>query len=110
MILSALTTKLFRDLGRCAAKGAGDCDHGHRGQRHRTCFVGCRLSIANRVQVTQATFYNDYRFAEVFVSLKQAPEGLVDAHAARSRAWSKCEPRVMFAAVNLDIEDVPRSG
>lgn len=59
------------------------------------------LSTLNSLQLTQATFYRDYRFADVFVSLKRAPETL------RSRLQEipgvdRVETRVV-AAVNLDI-------
>jgi len=33
-------------------------------------------STLDSLQVTRATFYRDYRFAEVFISLKRAPESL----------------------------------
>jgi len=101
VILSALTTKLFRELWQM------------RGQALAIAMVVASgvatfvmsLSTLDSLQVTQATFYNDYRFAEVFVSLKRAPLGLVE-RIREIPGVDQVEPRVM-AAVNLDIEDYP---
>lgn len=59
------------------------------------------LSTYDSLLLTQAKYYRDYRFAQVFASLKRAPESLrrriVDIHGV-----DKVETRVV-AAVNLDI-------
>ena len=59
------------------------------------------LSTLDSLQLTRDVFYRDYRFAEIFVSLKRAPEGL------RSRindipGVEQAETRVV-ADVKLDI-------
>ena len=59
------------------------------------------LSTLDSLQLTREVFYRDYRFAEIFVSLKRAPEGL------RSRindipGVEQAETRVV-ADVKLDI-------
>jgi putative ABC transport system permease protein len=60
------------------------------------------LSTLHSLQLTQATFYQDYRFADVFVSLKRAPEAL-RARIAEIPGVDKVETRVV-TQVNLDIE------
>ncbi|MCC6857665.1 MAG: FtsX-like permease family protein [Bryobacterales bacterium] len=63
------------------------------------------LSTLESLRLTQAAFYRDYRFADVFASLKRAPENLAE----RIRAVpgvQQVETRVM-AAANLDIEGYP---
>ena len=60
------------------------------------------LSTLDSLHLTRSTFYRDYRFPEVFASLKRAPESLV----SRIRAIpgvDQVEARVV-AAVNLDVE------
>ncbi len=61
------------------------------------------ISTMQSLKLTQSTFYGEYRFAEVFASLKRAPESL------RSRIQEipgidRIETRV-FAPVNIDIPD-----
>lgn len=63
------------------------------------------VSTMQSLKLTQSTFYKEYRFAEVFVSLKRAPESL------RSRIQeisgiNHVETRVS-APVNIDIPDFP---
>ncbi len=59
------------------------------------------ISTLDSLRLTQATYYRDYRFADVFVSLKRAPEAL----AKRIReipGVDVVETRVV-ASANLDI-------
>jgi putative ABC transport system permease protein len=61
------------------------------------------ISTMQSLKLTQETFYRDYRFAEVFASLKRAPLSL------RSRIQEipgveQVETRVV-AAINIDIQD-----
>ncbi len=63
------------------------------------------ISTMHSLKLTQATFYKDHCFAQVFASLKRAPESL------RSRIQEipgvdRVETRVV-AAVNIDIQDFP---
>ncbi|MCZ6795996.1 MAG: ABC transporter permease [Planctomycetota bacterium] len=63
------------------------------------------LSTLDSLQLTRATFYRDYRFSDVFASLKRAPEGLVQ----RIRALpgvDQVEVRVV-ADVSLDLDGFP---
>lgn len=100
-MLSSLHRKLFRELWAM------------RGQALAIALVVASgvstfvmsLSTLDSLQWTQATFYNDSRFADAFVSLKRAPEGLV-RRVREIPGVDQVEPRVM-AAVNLDIEDYP---
>jgi putative ABC transport system permease protein len=60
------------------------------------------LSTLHSLQLTQATFYQDYRFANVFVSLKRAPESL-RRRIADLPGVDKVETRVV-ALVNVEVE------
>ncbi len=59
------------------------------------------LSTYDSLVLTQAKYYRDHRFAQVFVSLKRAPESL-QRRFLDIRGVDKVETRVV-AAVNLDI-------
>nr|WP_207280991.1 ABC transporter permease [Thiocystis violacea] len=59
------------------------------------------LATLDSLTLTRAAFYRDYRFADVFASLKRAPEGLREAVEAIPGV-QRAETRVV-AAVNLDI-------
>jgi putative ABC transport system permease protein len=59
------------------------------------------LSTLHSLQLTQATFYQDYRFANVFVSLKRAPESL-RRRIADLPGVDKVETRVV-ALVNVEV-------
>jgi putative ABC transport system permease protein len=61
------------------------------------------LATLDSLTLTRDAFYRDYRFAEVFVSLKRAPESLRETIAAIPGV-QQVETRVV-AAVNLDIPD-----
>ena len=99
--MRALTRKLLRDLwgmkGQVAAIAmviAGGV----------ATFIMSAATLA-ALQLTQAAFYRDYRFAEVFASLKRAPESL--------RAAIQDIPGVQYvetrvvASANLDLESYP---
>ena len=60
------------------------------------------LSTLDSLRTTQSTFYKDYCFAEVFVSLKRAPESL-GLRIGETPGVDRVATRVV-AAVNLDIE------
>jgi putative ABC transport system permease protein len=59
------------------------------------------LSTYDSLLLTQAKYYRDYRFAQVFASLKRAPEDL-RRRILHVQGVDKVETRVV-AAVNLDI-------
>ena len=61
------------------------------------------ISMMQSLKLTQSTFYKDYRFAEVFASLKRAPESL-RLRIQKIPGIDRVETRV-FAAVNIDIPD-----
>ncbi|MGA6992422.1 MAG: ABC transporter permease [Candidatus Deferrimicrobiaceae bacterium] len=59
------------------------------------------VSTLDSLRLTQATYYRDYRFADVFASLKRAPEGLAQ-RVREIPGVDKVETRVV-ASANLDI-------
>lgn len=59
------------------------------------------LSTLDSLTETRARFYRDYHFADVFTSLKRAPDSVV-THIAAIPGIDKIETRVM-AYVNLDV-------
>ncbi len=63
------------------------------------------ISTMQSLKLTQATFYRDYRFAEVFASLKRAPESL-RLRIQDIPGVEEVETRVI-APVNVDIRDYP---
>ncbi len=63
------------------------------------------LATLHSLQVTQAHFYRESRFADVFVSLKRAPES-VSEQLAEIDGVRHVQTEVV-AAVNLDIEGYP---
>jgi putative ABC transport system permease protein len=63
------------------------------------------LSTLDSLRLTQATYYRDYRFAEVFIALKRAPESL-NERVAEIPGVEKVATRVN-AAVTIDIDGFP---
>jgi putative ABC transport system permease protein len=63
------------------------------------------LSTWHSLQLTQAVFYRDYHFADVFASLKRAPESLRESIRAIPGV-QQVELRIM-ASANLDLPDYP---
>lgn len=63
------------------------------------------LSTLDSLKLTQSTYYRDYRFAEVFIALKRAPESLKD-RIADIHGVEKVDTRVN-AAVTIDIDGFP---
>lgn len=63
------------------------------------------ISTMNSLNLTRDGFYRDYRFADVFVSLKRAPES-VKTRIAEIPGVDLVESRVV-ADVKLDIHDFP---
>jgi putative ABC transport system permease protein len=61
------------------------------------------LSTIDSLKLTQKTFYQEYRFADVFASLKRAPENL-RMRISEIPGVDQVETRVV-APVNLDVPD-----
>lgn len=59
------------------------------------------LSTLDSLLLTRDTYYRDYRFAEVFASLKRAPESLA-SHIGEIPGIARVETRVV-ASVSLDV-------
>ncbi len=67
------------------------------------CFVLAK-SAYNSLQLTQATYYDQYRFADVFVSLKRAPETL-KAQIAQIPGVGQVQTRIVVD-VTLDVPEL----
>ncbi|GAB4390241.1 MAG: ABC transporter permease [Thermodesulfovibrionales bacterium] len=99
--MRALNRKLFRDLW------------GMRGQALAIALVMASgvatyimsASTLDSLRLTRSTFYRQYRFADVFASLKRAPESL-EARIAAIPGVDKVETRVA-ADVRLEVEGFP---
>lgn len=63
------------------------------------------LSTLHSLRLTQAVFYRDYHFADVFASLKRAPESLRES-IREIPGVQQVETRIQ-AAANLDLRDYP---
>lgn len=96
--MNALDRKLLRDLW------------GLKGQATAISFVIAggvatfimSATVYDALQRTQSAFYRDYRFADVFVSLKRAPESL-KARLQEIPGVLQVETRVV-AGANVDVE------
>ena len=101
MVRRALFRKLLRDLWRT------------RGQGIAISFVipaGVAMFVAyfsafDSLRLAQQTYYDRFRFANVFVTLKRGPLGVVDDLAAIPGV-ARVEPRVVMD-VALDIPGRP---
>lgn len=99
--MNALDRKLWRDLGRMKGQALAIA-------LVVMCGVGTYvmfLATLEALRTTQDSYYRDYRFAEVFTSLKRAPEAL------RQRILDipgveQAETRVV-ADIRLDMPDFP---
>ena len=95
--MNTLDQKLFRDLFRL------------KGQVIAitlivACGIAClvtMMSAYNSLQLTQQTYYDRYRFADVFVPLKRAPDSLT-ARIAEIPGVQQVQTRVVVN-VNLDV-------
>ena len=99
--MNALNRKLFRDLWQA------------RGQVIAIALVvACGIasfvmarSAYTSLTLTQATYYNQYHFAQVFVSLKRAPESLKE-RIAKIPGVAQTQTRIVVD-VTLDIPNLP---
>jgi len=95
--MNTLDQKLFRDLFRL------------KGQVIAitlivACGIAClvtMMSAYDSLQLTQQTYYDRYRFADVFVPLKRAPDSLTD-RIAEIPGVQQVQTRVVVN-VNLDV-------
>ncbi len=98
MVISALNRKLLRDLW--GMKGQATAIALVIGAGVAT-FIMARSTL-DSLLVTQASFYRHYRFADVFASLKRAPESVRERLAA-IKGVQQVETRVTTPA-SLDVE------
>lgn len=106
MIISPLDRKLLRDLWHMRSLAAAI-----------SVVMGCGVALfilsrcmLHSLEITQRTYYERYRFADVFASIKRAPDALVD-RIADIPGVSVAERRIV-APVNLSVPglDEPASG
>ena len=99
--MSPLTKKLFRELWAMRGQGLAIALVVASGV---ATFV-MAVSTYDSLQLTQSTFYAEYRFADVFASLKRAPKSIAD-RIREIPGVDQVDTRVV-APVNLDIEGYP---
>lgn len=68
------------------------------------------LSAYNSLQLSQTTYYEQYRFADVFVQLKRAPDSLVDKIAAIPGVAQVQTRVVMDVTLDIPQRDEPAIG
>lgn len=100
LVMPILDTKLLRDLWRIRGQGAAIC-----------LVIACAcatmvvmLGTAASLTVTRDTYYERYRFADIFANATRAPLGLVERVAAIP-AVKSVEPRIV-ASVLLDLPEL----
>ncbi len=96
--MKALSRKLWRDLWRIRGQALAITLVIMSGVATYVMFI----STVESLTLTRDSYYREYRFPEVFASLKRAPENLRSRIAAIPGV-NKVETRVV-AAVNLDVE------
>jgi len=98
MVLRALDRKLLRDLWRLKGQAAAIAAVMAAGLAMLVAYIATFASL----QLTQQTYYERYRFADVFASLVRAPLSLRD-RIAEIPGVAALETRIV-ADVTLDIE------
>ncbi|HEX7010540.1 MAG TPA: hypothetical protein VF184_11190, partial [Phycisphaeraceae bacterium] len=96
-----LNRKLVRDLWQMRSQAAAIA-------LVIACGIGAfvmSLSTLASLQLTQATYYEQFRFADVFASLKRAPQAL-ERRIAQIPGVAQVQTRVVVD-VNLDVEGLP---
>ncbi len=99
--LSCLDRKLLRDLGHWWGQSLAIA-------LVVTCGIAClvsMLSAYHSLQLTQSTYYQQYRFADVFLSLKRAPDSL-RSQIESIEGVAQVQTRIVFD-VTLDIPGLP---
>ncbi|MDC0934708.1 FtsX-like permease family protein [Pirellulales bacterium] len=99
--MSALNRKAVRDLWQMKGQSAAIA-----------VVIGCGIalfvlsrSMLHSLELTQEAYYERYRFADVFASLKRAPDALAD-RIAEIPGVSRLETRIVVS-VNLSIPGLP---
>ncbi len=98
--MKAIDRKLLRDMGHSWGQVLAIC-----------AVIACgvatfvmSLSALEALRVTQATYYEQYRFADVFVGLKRAPKAL-ESRIAEIPGVAHVDTRVV-RDVTLDLPDL----
>lgn len=99
--MKTLDRKLWRDLWRMKGQAFAICLVITSGIATFIMFV----SAMDSLRLTRSWFYRDYEFADVFVSLKRAPEGVKD-QIKGIPGVNRVETRVV-ADIKLDIKEFP---
>lgn len=101
MIISALDRKALRDLWHMKGQAVAIA-----------LVIGCGValftlsrSLLHSLELTQSTYYDRYNFAEVFASLKRAPDVLAD-RIAEIPGVARLETRIVVS-VNLTVPALP---
>ena len=100
-MISALDRKLLRDLSQMKGQSFAIAVVIAAGV---ATFVNSR-TILHSLELTRATFYERYRFADVFATVKRAPDAMID-RLAEIPGVAQVETRI----VEVVTLDVPRSG
>ena len=99
--MRALNRKLYRDLGEMRSQALAICMVIAAG----VATYVMSISTLEALKQTRATYYQDYRFADVFASLKRAPNTLV-GRIAEIPGVGQVQTRVI-AAAQLDLPGFP---
>ena len=96
-MLSSLDRKLFRDLSQMKGQSFAIAIVIAAGV---ATFVNSR-TIVNSLELTRSTFYERYRFSDVFAKVKRAPDSLAD-RLAEIPGVAQVETRIV-ELVTLDV-------
>ncbi len=103
-MISALDRKLLRDLSQMKGQSFAIAVVIAAGV---ATFVNSR-TILHSLELTRATFYERYRFADVFASVKRAPDAMID-RLAEIPGVAQVETRIV-EVVTLDVPGSGRAG
>ena len=103
-MISALDRKLLRDLSQMKGQSIAIAIVIAAGV---ATFVNSR-TILNSLELTRSTFYERYRFADVFARVKRAPDVIADG-LAEIPGVAQVETRIV-ELVTLDVPGLGRSG
>ena len=106
MIIGALNQKLLRDIWRIKGQMAAIILVMAAGIAIFVIMFG----VLDSLRLTQSTYYDRYQFADIFASLKRAPEA-VKARVSEIPGVSTSETRVVFGiTLQMDNMDEPATG
>ena len=103
-MISALDRKLLRDLSQMKGQSFAIAIVIAAGV---ATFVNSR-TIVHSLELTRSTFYERYRFADVFARVKRAPDALAD-RLAEIPGVAQVETRIV-ELVTLDVPGLGRAG